>query len=149
MTPAYPHIEVLPGHLYRLESRWTYRWQADGAHRVLRIPAPFVFDAASVPRLFWALIDPVDLIAGALPHDFLYRCGGRPPAGSYFVEGAEVREPWERRDVDRLFGRAMKDFDVPSWKRRVAFRAVRIFGWRFYGRPESRPLRRVLAEAGR
>lgn len=146
--PAFPHITVLPNHLYRLDKPWRFKWQALGANRELRIPAGFVFDAGSVPRIFWGFIDPVDLIAAALPHDFLYRKRGCPPAGSYFVDGVEVRQRWSRKDVDRLFGVVARAFRVKRWKRRVAYPFVRVFGWRFFGKPESRPLRRVLAEAG-
>lgn len=147
MTPTFPRVELLEPWKYGLISTWKYRWQAQGSHRELRVKPPFPFDGASIPRAFWSLIAPPELLPAALAHDFLYQHGGRCPRGSYFVNGETVLEPWTREDADRLFGRIMKECGVPRWKRWPAYRAVRIFGWRFWSKPERKPLlRKALPE---
>ena len=41
--------------------------------KTIMIPKDFVFDGASVPRIFWPIIDPVGvLLIGSLFHDFGY-----------------------------------------------------------------------------
>lgn len=146
MTLAFPRIETRGSRAYELVAPWECRWEALGAHRVLRIAAPFPFDGASVPRIFWSLIAPGDLLPAACAHDFLYQHGGACPPGSYLVDGKIVTEPWSRRDADRLFGAIMRDYGVPPWRRAMAYRAVRVFGWRFFGRPEAEPLLRRMPE---
>ncbi len=42
--------------------------------KTILIPAGFIFDAASVPRIFWPLINPTGiLLIGSIFHDFGYR----------------------------------------------------------------------------
>lgn len=42
--------------------------------RFIIIPAGFVFDGASIPRLFWSVFSPIGiLLIGGLIHDFGYR----------------------------------------------------------------------------
>lgn len=103
--------------LWRLNEPLIYRWRHAGHPCTICVPAGFITDLASVPRLLWWLIAPFCLGPAAVLHDFLYRRGG-------FYGG----RTWTRRDVDRLFGRVMRESGVPRWKRRLAFRAVRLFG---------------------
>lgn len=105
---------------WRLERAYTYR---DGA-TAITVPAGFEFDLSSVPRLFWPLIAPFDLsIVAPLLHDFLYRHGGDPPAGS-----TEPPRTYERGEVDRMFRTIMEAESVPAWRRVLAYLAVRAFG---------------------
>ena len=57
------------------------RWKMDHDYylflpwlqKTIMIPKDFVFDGASVPRIFWPIIDPVGvLLIGSLFHDFGY-----------------------------------------------------------------------------
>ncbi len=90
----------------------------------ITVPQGFEFDLASVPRVFWPLISPFDLsIAGPLIHDFLYRHGGKPPAGSI----VPLRE-YTRRETDAVFRDIMREEGVAGWRRVAAYWAVRIFG---------------------
>lgn len=98
---------------YRFELAETY-WLAidDWA---IEVPASFFFNAASVPRLAWAAISPLDLgIISVLVHDWTY--AGRPVKGM------------SRGDSDKLFRKLMKMEGVSWWKRHVAYAAVRAFG---------------------
>jgi uncharacterized protein DUF1353 len=117
-----PIISYVGGKDRRLEANYSYD---DGSH-VITVAAGFVFDLSSVPRAFWWLIAPFELsVIAPLIHDFLYEYGGKPPSGS-------VRPPYtfSRLEVDNLFRRIMEDEGVASWRRTLAYAAVRIFGSR-------------------
>jgi hypothetical protein len=151
-----PRIEALPGHRYRLIEEWHYVWYLDdGKRRELIIEKGFVFDA-SVPRIAWGLIDPRDLEDGGVPHDLVYYYAEQPlPEGTYLVDGEPELEPWTRQQADRLFGRVLREWTffegevrppVKRWKRRVAYRMVRLAGWRAWQR-NAAARREELAEA--
>lgn len=79
----------------------------------ISVPKGFRTDFASVPRL-----PLVYLVAGntahkaAVVHDFLYQT-----------------HACERELADRVFLEAMEVIGVPPWRRRIMYRAVRMFGW--------------------
>lgn len=98
-----------------------YTYAADG----YRITAPkgFVYDRASIPRIFWAVIDKDDLSnVPPLFHDLLYRHGGR-------LERKLVSpyRTFERVDVDDLFYELMLKTGVKGWRAKLAYQAVRKF----------------------
>ena len=140
---AQPDIEPLPGDRYRLRRDHLYEWEhtSDGASTRYRlgVPAGFVYDGASVPRLLWTITgylpDGLQREA-ALLHDWLYVHEGAPPPPSYRVfaeEGWEdCPEVWTREAADRLFGRLMREAGVPKLRRRLAYRAVRLWGWLYW-----------------
>lgn len=78
----------------------------------IAVPAGFVTDFASVPRLFWSRISPVDKHGrAAIIHDFLYwdqRC--------------------TRKQADRILMLAMKESQVPQGTRLQVYSAVRLGG---------------------
>lgn len=97
--------------------RWelvkSYRY-ADAAGTII-IPKGFVTDLASVPRLFWWLIAPMELSAVApIVHDYLYQTGG-------------ISGRYSRRASDDLFLSIMIREHVPIWRRVLAYLAVRWF----------------------
>jgi hypothetical protein len=108
-----PVLTWVAGTRWRLEKPYVFG--------MIQIPAGFIFDLASVPRMLWWLIAPFELsIVGPLLHDYLYR-----------VDGA--REGYTRKQVDELFERLMYLEGISGWRRRAAYRAVRVFGggsWR-------------------
>ena len=105
---------------WQLEASYTYH---DG-ETAITVPADFRFDLSSVPRLFWSLIAPFELsIVAPLLHDFLYRCGGRPPGGS-----VDPPRTYNRREVDGMFRTIMEAEGVSAWRRTLAYLAVRAFG---------------------
>lgn len=123
-----PSVRPLPEHRWVLLAEYTHTWVHEGVEYSLSIPEGFVFDFASVPRIVWALISPMDLgAAPPLVHDWMYHLRGRTPM---LVDG-RVRVPkWSRKDADRLFARMMREAGVAKWRRRMAYRAVRLFGGR-------------------
>jgi len=125
---------------FRLRGEATYTWRLQRTEKedIFRLPVGdgFEHDFASVPRLLWALISPLDLGVGSIFHDWLYRNGGvvntlrwDPDNGTWIP----VSTPWTRKDADRLFARIMREQGVSSLRRKLAYTAVHWFGggaWR-------------------
>ena len=102
--------------VYTTDAGWTITAKKD-----------FVFDLASVPRFLWVLISSFDLsLIAPLYHDLLYRHGGLLPDGQL----SPVKNPsyrFSREEADDILFELMKKAQVPWWKRRAAYRAVRTF----------------------
>lgn len=98
------------------------------------VPAGFVTDFASVPRLFWNFCPPADpeYSAAAIVHDRLY----------------ETHE-LTKAETDDLFYRAMKVNGTPRWKRKLIWAAVHWFGGKAYETGPQRQLERLQAETGK
>jgi Protein of unknown function (DUF1353) len=96
---------------------------------VLTVPAGFEYNGASVPRILWVALGPHELgLTSTLLHDWLYGCGGRPAA--FLID--PLRE-YSRADADQVLRDLMLEEGVSSWRRRIAYAAVRAFGaarWR-------------------
>lgn len=104
-----------------------YRYQ-DGDHALI-VPFGFTLNLASIPRPLWTLVSTFELgLVGPIIHDFLYGCGGNPPAGTCVPHRTYTRD-----EADVLFKELMKREKVPDWRWRTAYQAVRSFGasaWR-------------------
>lgn len=84
---------------------------------VIVVPAGFVTDFASIPRLFWRLEPPLGRAGkAAVIHDWLY--------------SNKLRT---REEADKIFRQAMGDLGVPVIKRRLMWAAVRAGGGRGWG----------------
>jgi len=108
-----------------------FRYVSDRLGRVIEVPAGFVTDYASVPRLFWSLYPPDgDYTPAAVVHDWLY---------SAQVDGEG--EPITRAAADAVFLAALAACGVPFARRRLLYAAVRAggaFAWR-RARPADLP----------
>ena len=95
-------------------------------NRLLRIPAGFVSDGASVPRMFWRLlsppIDPVTL-APSIAHDWLYIHG----SGLGFT----------RKECDRWYDFALQANGYPLWKCELTYAGIRLGGWSHWNKMQS------------
>lgn len=105
--------------IWRLEKPYLYtHYKA-----VIQVPEGFLFDLASVPRILWWAIAPFELsVVAPMIHDFLYERGGM---------GIFTRE-----EADQVFLEIMLGEGVAAWRRRIAYRAVRLFAggaWRDSG----------------
>lgn len=75
------------------------------------VPAGFEFDGASVPRLFWAFLDPAsEGFEAACLHDYNLASG----------------MPWEI--AAELFRDDLTCYGVPRWRALVAYYAIRAWG---------------------
>lgn len=84
---------------------------------VIVVPAGYVTDFASIPRLAWTLIGPPlgRHARAAIVHDWLYDTNG--DWGRF-----------SREQSDEIFLEAMEVLNVPALKRSIMFRAVRLGG---------------------
>jgi uncharacterized protein DUF1353 len=125
VTPRPPRfLDPLSVRLYG-RNRWIterrFRLESEAAQRIIEVPAEFVTDFASVPRLPLAY-----LIAGnrcpqaALPHDFLYQhpdFDDRALGDAVFLEAAGITQP--------ELGIEAEDPTV----RRMMYAGIRAGGW--------------------
>lgn len=104
---------------FKLTAPFAYR----SSRGVITVPAGFITDGASIPRIFWPFLDPFGkYFKAAVIHDFLY-------------------SPWNirfnRAESDRLFKEAMFNSGLDWPTRETIYRAVRMFGGRnFRAMPE-------------
>ncbi len=119
-----PDIRPIADGKYRLKALYHYEY----GDVVFKIRAGFIHDGASVPRLAWTLsgLRPDGLLrAAALLHDALYQHCGELPR-SWVFPG---KTKFTRAEADRIFHDVMQAAGVGWWKRKVAYRGVRIGGW--------------------
>lgn len=86
------------------------------------VPSGVVSDGASIPRVFWSIIDPWGpYFPAALIHDYLYKRIG----------GAKYPK-LTRKQIDNIFVSEMKSLGVDFVTRHTMHKAVRAFGWRMF-----------------
>jgi len=94
----------------------------------ISVPAGYITDLASVPRLAWAVIAPFDVARAAVIHDLLYeKINGAFKKG--LIKTKSEREIY-RSIADNVFKQGM-EFAEPSvskWKIWCAYNTVRVFG---------------------
>lgn len=86
---------------------------------IIEVPSGFRHDSASVPRIpvaWWLAGDTAH--AAAVVHDYLYQAGG------VITDAKRI----DRRTADAVFLEAMRCSEVPGWRARVMWLAVRLFG---------------------
>ena len=99
---------------FRIVNAFHYEIGSKGSGRIIEVAAGFETDGASVPRVFWPVIDRLGRHAkAAVLHDWLY-----------------AEKPFSRREADAVFLEAMDVLDVVWWRRYTMWAAVRLFGWR-------------------
>ncbi len=89
----------------------------------ITVPAGFVTDGASIPRLAWRVVGPPirgRYFRAAVVHDWMYHSGS---AGSRVI-------------ADAVFMHMMRQDGVPFWRRAMIYLSVRCWGRYFY-REES------------
>lgn len=80
---------------------------------IIVVPEGFVTNFASIPRLFWPVISPVDDHGkAAVVHDYCY----------YYA-------PYDRKLCDYIFREALTVLNVKPWKVWCMYKLVRWFGW--------------------
>jgi hypothetical protein len=133
-----PTSEATGKTVFKFVEDYEYHWVKDGRTYRLVIPKGYRTDKASAPQFAWSLGFRPDGApeAGAGFHDFLYEYRGEPPPGSYQIlvdgEWRNIPNVWTRKEMDRLFGRLMRESGVGPVKRKLMYLAVRAFGWYSY-----------------
>ncbi|HCM1892608.1 TPA: DUF1353 domain-containing protein [Salmonella enterica subsp. diarizonae serovar 57:c:e,n,x,z15] len=117
-TPAI--LEMLDHYLWRVYEPFAF-YLSDDESDVIEVPAGFVTDLATVPRIFWSVMPPDGKYAkAAIIHDYLYDNALRT-----------------KREADLIFLDGMAVLGVPKWKRIVMYLAVRIFGRGNYSKDQQ------------
>lgn len=89
-----------------------WRLLEDFANPYQVVPAGFVFDGASVPRMLWSFLDPAgEAFEAACVHDYFYETGLKT-----------------KEFADKAFKLMLILYGVNERKAEVAYRAVRRFG---------------------
>ncbi len=115
-TPA--DLRLVGNRLFELISPFEYHVGSFPSDHVIRVPAGFVTDLASVPRALWSIMPPHGRYAkAAIIHDYLY--------ASPIVS---------RKQADDIFLEAMEVLGVAKWRRLAMYYAVRLFGQSSYTR---------------
>jgi hypothetical protein len=127
-------LALLPdGRRWYLTQPLVWHGAIDGRRCTLTVPARFVTDGASVPRLLWPFAAPWGRHGrAAVLHDFLY-----------------FEQNVTRREADLVFRIVMAEARQLVLVRWAMWAAVRLFGWiAWSGNAEDRArgLNRVLAE---
>jgi len=95
------------------------------SEKIITVPAGFITDFASVPRIFWAIISPIDKHGkAAVIHDYCY-----------------YHAMYDRKKSDLIFREALEVLEVAPWKVWCMYEAVRIgsiFAWRKHRQREKR-----------
>ncbi len=108
------------------EEQFAYEIGQEGSGLMIRPPALFETDFASVPRLLWWLFPRWGRYGNAaVIHDYLYR------GGFFFVVTNEEAEPSypDRAYADELFLQGMVVLKVRKWQRQLIYWGVRLGGW--------------------
>lgn len=86
----------------------------------VNVPAGYLTDGASVPRMFWSLIPPWGIYGqAAVVHDILCEYLSTTLHG--------LPKPISRVRCDQILLEAMIALQVPAWKRQVIYRAVCLY----------------------
>ena len=103
--------------LWKLEAPLIYQ----GKKERFVVPAGFITDFASVPRILWWIFPPYgEFTKAAVVHDYLYDCG-------YVSRG----------DSDGIFRRIMRELHTRITRRWLMWLGVRALGWLAYGRKKQ------------
>lgn len=116
--PKKLEAKFIGNHQWKLIRSFIYISKLGGK---IEAPIDFVSDGASIPRFAWIIVG--SPWSGVFPyaaviHDFLYSKLGKLDNKTY-----------TRYQCDKIFLEAMRVLGVSWWKRRIMYRAVRMWGW--------------------
>jgi len=106
-------VKKISKRMWEVDRGFNYHVGVEDSKEFVHVPEGFPTDFASIPRPFWIIFPPDgQYTQAAVLHDYLYHS-----------------RIYKRKKSDLIFLEAMKVLEVPFWKRRIIFRAVRWFGW--------------------
>lgn len=138
--------------LLKLEHAMIIEWRGD----ILRVPAGYTCNAASVPPLLWIIVPPTGLILyGSIPHDYGYERTGRMWTLHRDPDGVchWLRKYYTKSQIDALL-RDIHRADAAEWIKQhrpcwpvrnwlrlqpwLAWVGVTLFGWPVWMRYKRR-----------
>ena len=98
------------------------------------IPAGFVFDGASIPRLFWNILSPTGyLFMAGLVHDFVYKYAFLFTYSTLELDGERgrvYREVYTQKEADYKFESLAHEICLGAWFfTKTALISLRACGW--------------------
>lgn len=122
--------------LWALQRDLTYQ-TGTNLSEIITVPAGFVTDLTSVPRVFWSFVPPDGpWVKAAVIHDFLYYTQGD---GVWFKRtGISRPKPYDRREADDILREAMADRRNHPVFQSIIWLAVRLGGWVAWARKHDR-----------
>lgn len=131
MPLGMPQIVPMPMGDDDTDRRWKliadWRYHLDDIK--IFIPADFIFDGASIPKVFRAIYNPTGyLLIAALVHDYCYKCGFYL---EIFIEGEPAfRVAVSRTKADLMFKR-IGNIEYVNHKKKtwVAYKTLQAGGW--------------------
>jgi hypothetical protein len=132
-----PTLKPLPfpkgrGYFFALFT-YTPRWMVMEDYQIalsdfvtILIPRGFIFDGASIPKMFRGLLSPVGiLLVAAIAHDYAYQY-------HYIMVKryslCPEKQHVSKHEADRLFLRIANQTNGLPWLNRIAYLAVRDYG---------------------
>lgn len=108
--------------LWNTDGDFTYTIGDPADQKFVTVPAGFLTDGASVPRIFWDLFPPWGVYGqAAILHDWL--CTNR-----VLTKNGDSNElKLTQQEVDLVLAAAMKALGTPWWKRTLIYRAVWLY----------------------
>lgn len=109
-------LEYLDGRQWRITAGFRF---VPLKGSVIEVPAGFITDFASVPRIFWRIFPPTgEYGKAAVIHDYLYHYPGTRNRG----------------ECDAILFDGMEVLGCGWWTRHLIHKAVRMGGWRPWGK---------------
>lgn len=132
-----PDVTYIGNGLYQLNQDYVYVWSKNGVLSMIRVPAGFRFDGASIPWFLWTALKthPAgELLASSVIHDFLDHKDGNID-GYFFYWGESEGEwkpvvsarPWTYKERDLLFNKMNIESGVRPKVLPWYYRAVRLW----------------------
>ena len=106
-------VKKLKGGMWEVVFGFQYFIGKENSNEWVIVPEGFKTDFASIPRIFWTILPPDGTYSqSAVLHDFFYST-----------------QVYTRKRSDQIFLESMEVLGVEWWKRKIMYRAVRIFGF--------------------
>lgn len=107
-------IEILDDNQYKLISPFEYHVGDYPSQDIIKVPAGFITDLTSIPRILWFILHPCGQWAkSSIIHDYLY---------------SKSNTTKTRLEADKIFLEGLKVLKVPLVQRYALYYAVRLFG---------------------
>lgn len=113
-------VELIGPNLWRTFYSFDYHVGSYPSNEIITIPKNYVTDFASVPRIFWPVLSPVDRYGqAALLHDYCY----------------SIKYKQDRKYCDNIFKESMQVLRVNPIVIFIMYNCVRLFGKKKWGKP--------------
>ena len=106
-------VEQIDDKYWKLIEGFEYHVGEYPSDEIVKVPAGFITDFASVPKIFHSILPPTGPYkAAAMVHDFCYQTA-----------------IYSKTKSDLIFLEGMKVLNVSMWIRQLMFYSVFLFGW--------------------